>query len=127
MRTFILLSIFVAAALAGIPWIPEARDQAWTDRHNGFVNNSLINGQNINVLFFGDSITDAWDDAGRPTYEQYFVPLGSANYGIGGDRTEHVLWRIINGEVMNLSPKICVLKIGMKNNFIEKYWLLLIT
>jgi len=55
------------------------------------------------------------DGDGRPTYNQFYVPLGSANYGIGGDRTEHVLWRIINGEVANLSPRVCVLKIGTNN------------
>jgi len=110
-----LLSFLVGVTLAGVPWIPEPRDENWLIRHEGFVNNSLINGENMTVLFYGDSITDAWDSTGRAVFDIHYRPLGTAEYGIGGDRTEHVLWRIINGEVQNLSPKICVLKIGTNN------------
>lgn len=82
------------------------------ERHQEFVDNTAINGQNLSVVFFGDSITEAWDYTGRSIWDTVFAPLGAANYGIGGDRTEHVLWRIINGEVDNLAAKLCVLKIG---------------
>lgn len=88
------------------------------DRHNGFVQNTLNNNGSIRVLFYGDSITEGWGGEGKPTFDQYYAPLGTANYGIGGDRTEHVLWRIQNGEVTErLSPVLCVLKIGTNNIF----------
>ncbi|OXA38383.1 platelet-activating factor acetylhydrolase IB subunit beta [Folsomia candida] len=111
---------FLSTVLAGTPWIPEPRDGSWLERHEGFVNNSLINGGEINLLFYGDSITDNWevDDpywGAKEIYDEYYAPLGSANYGVGSDRTEQVLWRIINGEVSNLRPKVCVLKIGTNN------------
>ncbi|ODN05031.1 Platelet-activating factor acetylhydrolase IB subunit beta [Orchesella cincta] len=101
----------------GTPWVPEPRgDQWWVDRHNGFVQNSVNNPGGINVLFYGDSITEGWGGEGKPTFDQYYAPLGTANYGIGGDRTEHVWWRVQNGEVTeNLNPKVCVLKIGTNN------------
>ncbi len=67
--------------------------------HNSFVQNTLSNNGSIKVLFYGDSITAQWASAGKPIFDQYYAPLGTANYGIGGDRTEHVLWRIKNGEV----------------------------
>lgn len=43
-------------------------------------------------------ILQAWDT--------YFAPLNSLNFGIGGDCTEHVLWRIENGELDNINPKV---------------------
>lgn len=106
-----------AGISAGIPWEPEPRpDSWWVDRHNGYVQNTLNNNGSIRVLFYGDSITEGWSGEGKPTFDQYYAPLGTANYGIGGDRTEHVLWRIKNGEVTErLNPVVCVLKIGTNN------------
>lgn len=46
---------------------------------------------------------------------RYYAPLGVANYGIAADRTEHVLWRIENGEVEGLNPRLIVLEIGTNN------------
>lgn len=86
----------------------------WMKRHEGFV--EIAKKGDVNVLFLGDSITDAWrGKAARPTWEKYFVPLKAANFGIGGDRTEHVLWRISNGELQGIQPKVAVLMIGTNN------------
>lgn len=109
--SFLSFVVFVS----GGPTDPEPRpDQWWIDRHVSYVENSATNGGNINLLFYGDSITEGWGGAGRQIFDQAYTPLGAANYGIGGDRTEHVLWRIINGEVENINPKLIVLKIGTK-------------
>lgn len=87
------------------PWMPWL----WMDRFNANVANSRANGSNINVVFYGDSITEGFD---WQIWNRVFAPLGAANYGIGGDATQHVLWRIQNGELDNLSPRIVVLMIG---------------
>lgn len=102
---------------AGIPWEDEPRPEAaWINLHNSFVQNTLNNNGSIKVLFYGDSITAQWGSAGKPIFDQYYAPLGTANYGIGGDRTEHVLWRIKNGEVTErLNPVLCVIKVGTNN------------
>lgn len=66
----------------------------------------------VDVLFVGDSITAGWDWA---IWEQNFKPLNAANFGIGGDNTGNVLWRLQHGAVGNLQPKLIVLLIGTNN------------
>ena len=68
----------------------------------------------IGVLFLGDSITEGWRNA-KTVWKQYYEKDHPANFGIGGDRTEHVLWRIDNGELDGISPKVLVLMIGTNN------------
>ncbi|CAG7727636.1 unnamed protein product [Allacma fusca] len=111
----VLFCLSLIGAMQALPWEPEPRDANWLRTHEGFVNNTKSKRDEINVLFYGDSITAGWNGAGKPVYDKEYAPLGTANYGIGGDRTEHVLWRIINGEVEGLHPKVIVLKIGTNN------------
>jgi lysophospholipase L1-like esterase len=67
------------------------------------------------LVFLGDSITEGWSGKGKAVWEQYWAPLGAANFGIGGDRTEHILWRLENGNYDGLKPKLTVLMIGTNN------------
>ena|SRR5216684_4301496 len=83
-------------------------------RHEGFV--ELARKGGIEVLFLGDSITDGWrGPAGQESWKKHFEPLHAANFGIGGDRTQHVLWRLQNGELEGIHPKLAVLMIGTNN------------
>jgi lysophospholipase L1-like esterase len=70
----------------------------------------------IGLLFLGDSITEGWhwDDNWR-IFKTHFGNDMPANFGIGGDLTQHVLWRIDNGELDNIAPKVVVLLIGTNN------------
>jgi lysophospholipase L1-like esterase len=89
-------------------------DAGWVKRHEGFV--ALAKKGDVNVLFLGDSITDGWRfDKGKAAWEKYFASMKAANFGIGGDRTEHVLWRLQNGELDGIHPKVVVLMIGTNN------------
>jgi lysophospholipase L1-like esterase len=63
------------------------------------------------LLFFGDSITARWVTCGAVAWNQDFGPLGAIDFGIGGDTTQNVLWRM-QGEVAGLHPKTVVLLIG---------------
>ncbi|MDQ3815271.1 MAG: GDSL-type esterase/lipase family protein, partial [Armatimonadota bacterium] len=54
-------------------------------------------------------------NGGKEVWDKNFAALGAANYGRGGDSTRQVLWRIQNGEVEGLNPKLVVLKIGTNN------------
>ena len=68
----------------------------------------------IDLLFLGDSITQGWNN--NEVWRRHFGPRKAANFGIGGDRTEHVLWRIQNGELEGIAPKVTVLMIGTNNS-----------
>ena len=70
---------------------------------------------NIDLLFLGDSITQGWTKAPQ-VWKDNYEPLHAANFGIGGDRTQHVLWRIENGELDGIHPKVCVVMIGTNNS-----------
>ena len=86
---------------------------AWKDFHTNFVAEAKKG--KAKVVFLGDSITRGWDGAGKAEWEKRFAPLGAVNFGIGGDRTQQVLWRIENGTLDGLDPKLIVLKIGVNN------------
>ncbi len=92
---------------------PAPRDQNWVKRHEGFVEIAKKGG--VDLLFLGDSITDGWRGGGKAVWEKNFAPLKAANFGIGGDRTEHVLWRLQHGELDGIKPKLAVLMIGTNN------------
>ncbi|MGA3066130.1 MAG: GDSL-type esterase/lipase family protein [Tepidisphaeraceae bacterium] len=83
--------------------------------HHQFLD--LAKAGNIDLLFVGDSITDSWrrPDRGLAVWQKYFAPLKAANFGISGDRTQHVLWRIQNGELDGFNAKCIVLMLGTNN------------
>jgi len=64
------------------------------------------------ILFLGDSLTQRWEAAGASSWQRYFAPLDALNAGVDGDRTEHLLWRLRNGQLDGQSPNIVVLLIG---------------
>lgn len=69
----------------------------------------------VRVVFLGDSITQGWEDAGAAAWERDFAPLGALQIGVGGDRTEHVLWRLEKAPLTTLDPRVIVLMIGTNN------------
>jgi len=92
----------------------DKKDKFWVDRHHRFLNRAKKG--EVEVLFLGDSITQGWEGSGKEVWTKHFEPLKSANFGIGGDRTQHVLWRITEGkELEGISPKAAVLMIGTNN------------
>lgn len=65
-----------------------------------------------NLLFIGDSITFGWTAQGKAVWDREFAGWKTANFGVPGDTTAGVLWRITHGEVSGLNPKAIVLLIG---------------
>lgn len=111
-------SVASAAQNTAVEPVPQ-RGQAWLNRHEGFVAEAKRGG--IDVLFLGDSITDFWRDPNRglPVWQRNYAPLHAANFGISGDRTQHLLWRLENGEVDGIAPRVVVLLIGTNNTGVE--------
>jgi len=106
------------AAVSNSATNPVPRDPGWVKRHEGFVAQAKQGG--IDVLFMGDSITDFWRSRGSNVWNQYYAPMHAANFGIGGDRTQHVLWRMDNGELDGIHPKVVLLMIGTINTGKER-------
>jgi lysophospholipase L1-like esterase len=90
--------------------VPLPRDNA---RHQSFV--ALAKAGNIELLFVGDSITDLWDDRAKPVWDANFGQFKPANFGISGDTTQGVLWRMQNGELEGFKAKLIVLMLGTNN------------
>jgi lysophospholipase L1-like esterase len=94
--------------------VPVPRDAGWMERHNSF--NERVKQGNVDVIFIGDSITQGWEGAGKDAWAKHFAPRNAVNLGIGGDRTQHVLWRLDHGNIDGISPKVAVLMIGTNNS-----------
>lgn len=101
---------------------PVPRDPKWVKRHEGFVEEAKKGG--VDILFMGDSITDFWrvsgPKGGSNVWAKFYAPRHAVDFGISGDRTEHVLWRMDNGELDGIKPKVVVLMIGTNNSGKEK-------
>lgn len=85
-------------------------------RHHRF--NAISVEGNAKLVFLGDSITQGWEGAGAAVWDRFYGPKTgrhAANFGIGGDRTEHVLWRLEHGNFDGLNPKLIVVMIGTNN------------
>jgi beta-glucosidase len=67
----------------------------------------------IDLLFLGDSITQGWNE--NDVWDRYYTPRNAANFAIGGNRTQHLLWQIEHGELDGISPRVVVLMIGTNN------------
>ena len=94
---------------------PVPRNDAWwQNRHKSF--NERIAKGNVDVLMIGDSITHGWEGKGKEVWAEYYAKRNAVNLGIGGDRTQHVLWRLENGNIEGISPKLAVLMIGTNNS-----------
>ena len=129
MPTPIVRASRIAAAVAAVSLFgsadsPSAPDtaavavsrpfDAWTKRHESFVERSKKG--DVDVLFLGDSITHRWEIEGETSWAALLARWKVAEYGMGGDRTQHLLWRIGAGkELEGIEPKVIVVLIGTNN------------
>uniref|UniRef100_A0AAZ1WX61 Platelet-activating factor acetylhydrolase IB subunit alpha2 n=1 Tax=Oreochromis aureus TaxID=47969 RepID=A0AAZ1WX61_OREAU len=86
-------------------------DGRWLSQHSRFVQE--CKDAEPDVLFVGDSMVQLMHQ--YEVWRELFSPLHALNFGIGGDTTCNVLWRLQNGELENIRPKVVVLWVGTNN------------
>jgi beta-glucosidase len=86
----------------------------WQPRHKAVV--ERVKQGNADIIMIGDSITHGWEGAGKPVWDKYYANRNAVNMGFSGDKTEQVLWRLENGEIENINPKLAVIMIGTNNS-----------
>ena len=77
--------------------------------------NARVKQGDCDMIFIGDSITEGWETGGKEVWQKYYGQRKAVNLGIGGDRTQHVLWRLDHGNIDGISPKLAVMMIGTNN------------
>lgn len=93
---------------------PVPRDIKWMKRHEAM--NARVAQGNVDLVFIGDSITQGWEGAGKEAWNEFYGERNAVNLGIGGDRTQHVIWRLDNGNLEGITPKLAVIMIGTNNS-----------
>jgi lysophospholipase L1-like esterase len=112
------LALLAQAPSAG----PADRAVPRTDANSKVAHQQLLDKARrggIDVYFVGDSITRRWGATDYPQllahWQRRFFGWNAANFGWGGDRTEHMLWRLENGELDGVNPKVIVVQAGTNN------------
>ncbi len=67
------------------------------------------------IIFIGDSITQYFLTVGRDTWDSDFTPRNALDFGISGDSTQHILWRLQNYPLNQLHPRVAVIMAGTNN------------
>jgi lysophospholipase L1-like esterase len=93
---------------------PVPRDKGWMNRHEAM--NARVAKGDVDLVFIGDSITQGWEGAGKEAWKEFYGERNAVNLGIGGDRTQHVIWRLDNGNLEGITPKLAVIMIGTNNS-----------
>ena len=120
--SFVVAALVIATSAETVPanpaTTPVPKAGGWMKQHESF--NEISKKGEAQLVFLGDSITAGWSSKGKDAWMTHWAPLKAANFGISGDRTEHVLWRLENGNFDGLKPKLIVLMIGTNNTGQQK-------
>lgn len=95
----------------------------WWDQFDAINRLGRENADGLRLVFLGDSITQSWTGSkdrlarkgGDRTFDRYFGSYGAASFGMSGDRTEHLLFRIGRGNFDAVHPEVIVVMIGVNN------------
>jgi beta-glucosidase len=115
LASFVSFSSSVQADHSAVTAAPRG-DQGWKTRAE-LLNQRVKETPDAELLFIGDSITQGWEGGGaKEVWEKHYGQRKAVNIGIGGDRTQHVLYRLQNGNLEGIKPKAAVLMIGTNNS-----------
>jgi hypothetical protein len=76
---------------------------------------TAFNDKPCDIIFIGDTLTANWLGIGRSVWDKFYAPRHALDFGVVGDKTQNVLWRLGNMEIQNLKPKVAVVLIGTYN------------
>jgi len=117
--TCLLLALIAGTACSANSSVNPAATPAirntWMDQHDR-IDARLKQGPS-EILFIGDSITYNWasNSRGKPVWDQHYAKMNVVNMGISGDKTENILWRLRNGSLDQVTPKVAVVLAGTNN------------
>jgi lysophospholipase L1-like esterase len=113
------------SVLAATP-ISRMSQPWWRTRHEAKLEE--LQSRRVDLIFLGDSITQDYEVSGppdwrdfAPVWQHFYGGRNAVNLGFNGDATSHLLWRIENGEVAGIAPKVAVILIGA-NNLGRLHW-----
>ena len=122
--------VFAATLCGSLAWPqpsggfsrPADKPAQRTDRNSQIAHEQLLEKAKkggIDVYFLGDSITRRWGAIDYPellaNWKTNFFGWNAANFGWGADRIENILWRVENGELDGVNPKVIVVLAGINN------------
>lgn len=123
-NSLLLLLLIVGAAglLLGQSPVPADRPMPRSDKNSALAHEQLLakaKQGRIDIYFEGDSITRRWGATDYPqlleNWNQNFRGWNAADFGWGADRVENILWRLEQGELDGVNPKVIVLLAGTNN------------
>ena len=96
--------------------IPVPRTGAITNRQSLVLQRAKDAPGNYDIEFVGDSITQGWEGGGKKIWQEFYGKRKVINFGVSGDRTEHVLWRFEQGQLDGIKAKVAIVMIGTNNS-----------
>jgi lysophospholipase L1-like esterase len=118
----IVLAAIALTSLLPAQTVSADRPAPRTDKNSQIAHEQLLaktKQGRIDVYFEGDSITRRWGATDYPelleNWKKNFFGWNAADFGWGADRVENILWRLENGELDDINPKVIVLLAGTNN------------
>lgn len=98
---------------AAQPVARQKNPESWLRAHEQ-ISRSAQRGE-VPILFIGDSITHMMLNKSGSVWRDTYQKIGCVNIGLSGDKVENILWRIQNGALGTVQPKVTVLLAGVNN------------
>ena len=96
--------------------LPVPRTDWATRRQSLVLQRAKESPGDYDLEFIGDSITEGWEGGGKNVWQEFYGKRKAINFGVGGDRTQHVLWRFEQGQLDGIKAKVAVVMIGTNNS-----------
>ncbi len=105
------LAVHLNAAIMPVP-----RTGSITNRQSLVLQRAREATGTYDIEFIGDSIMQGWESNGKAVWQEFYGPRRVINFGVSGDRTEHVLWRFEHGQLDGVKARVAVVMIGTNNS-----------